>query len=146
MAPARSGRTGAEGYRRRAPGRARPAQGPQLLRPEELVHTSKLVRHRSAQTAGSVEKDTMATKLAYPVAIVLVLLVVAVPSADASLIAPPAVCPSQLDASAPAAAQERAMRCMTDFARARVGLNTLADSPQLDLSSEEKGSDVLRCD
>ncbi len=38
------------------------------------------------------------------------------------------------------------MRCMTDFARARAGLNTLADSPQLDLSSEEKGSDVLSCD
>jgi uncharacterized protein YkwD len=88
----------------------------------------------------------MATKLAYPVAIVLTLLLVAVPSASASLIAPPAACPSQLDASAPAAAQEHAMRCMTDFARARVGLNTLADSAQLDLSSEEKGSDVLRCD
>ena len=38
------------------------------------------------------------------------------------------------------------MRCMTDFARARAGLNTLADSPQLDASATDKGSDVLRCD
>jgi hypothetical protein len=87
----------------------------------------------------------MATKLTYLVTIAVALLLVAVPSAGASLIAPPAACPSQLDASAPATTQERTMRCMTDFARARVGLGALADSPQLDLSAEDKGSDVLRC-
>jgi uncharacterized protein YkwD len=88
----------------------------------------------------------MATKLAYPVTIVVALLLVAVPSAGASLIAPPAVCPNQANFAAAPAVQEQAMRCLTDFARARAGLGALADSPQLDLSSEEKGSDVLRCD
>jgi uncharacterized protein YkwD len=87
----------------------------------------------------------MASKLAYPIAIALALLLLAAPGAGASLIAPVETCPNQTNAAA-SAAQEQAMRCLTDFARARVGLNTLADSPQLDLSSEDKGSDVLRCD
>lgn len=87
----------------------------------------------------------MATKLAYPVAIVVALLLAA-PSAHASLVAPPSACPNQLNAAAPATAQERTMRCLTDFARARAGLSALADSAPLDLSAEDKGSDVLRCD
>jgi uncharacterized protein YkwD len=63
-----------------------------------------------------------------------------------SLIAPAAACPHQASTSAPPTAQEQSMRCMTDFARARAGLGKLDDSQQLDLSAEEKGADVLRCD
>jgi len=85
-------------------------------------------------------------KLAYPgVAIALFVFLIAAPSAGASLIAPAAACPDQTGAASPAA-QEQAMRCMTDFARSRAGLGELADSPQLDLSAEDKGADVLRCD
>jgi uncharacterized protein YkwD len=85
-------------------------------------------------------------KLAYPgVAIAIVLFLIAAPSAGASLIAPMTACPDQTTAASPGA-QEQAMRCMTDFARSRAGLGALADSPQLDLSSEDKGGDVLRCD
>lgn len=84
----------------------------------------------------------MKFKLAYPVAIVLALLLLAAPGAGASLIAPAGTCPNQTSA----AAQEQGMRCLTDFARARVGLGALADSAQLDLSSLDKGADVLRCD
>jgi uncharacterized protein YkwD len=88
----------------------------------------------------------MTPKLAYPgIAIAIVLFLIAAPSAGASLIAPVAACPDQTEA-APTAAQEGAMRCMTDFARSRADLGALADSPQLDLSSEDKGADVLRCD
>jgi uncharacterized protein YkwD len=87
----------------------------------------------------------MASKLAYLVAIALALLLAAAPSAGASLIAPSAVCPNQTRAASPTA-QEQAMRCMTDFAREQAGLGALADSPQLDLSSADKGADVLRCD
>ena len=87
----------------------------------------------------------MASKLAYPVAIASALLLLVAPVAGASLIAPVAACPNQTNAASPAA-QEQAMRCLTDFARARVGLGALADSPQLDLSSLDKGTDVLRCD
>lgn len=87
----------------------------------------------------------MASKLAYLAAIALALLLVAAPSAGASLIAPMAACPNQTRTTS-SAVQEQAMRCMTDFARARAGLGSLADSPQLDLSSEDKGTDVLRCD
>ncbi len=87
----------------------------------------------------------MASKLAYPVVIALALLALAAPGAGASLIAPAAACPNQTDASAPLPVQEQAMRCMTDFARDGVGLGALADSAQLDLSSQAKGTDVLRC-
>jgi uncharacterized protein YkwD len=87
----------------------------------------------------------MASKPAYPLALALALLLLAAPGAGASLIAPAATCPNQADASAPASAQEQAMRCMTDFARAGAGLGALADSAQLDLSSRAKGADVLRC-
>lgn len=62
-----------------------------------------------------------------------------------SLIAPTTTCPNQLNGSAPSATQEEAMRCMTDFARAKAGLGELEDSKQLDLSAQEKTADVLRC-
>lgn len=88
----------------------------------------------------------MASKLTYPAAIALALLLLAAPSAGASLIAPASTCPGQANTAASPAAQEQAMRCLTDYARALAGLGALADSPQLDLSSEGKGSDVLRCD
>jgi uncharacterized protein YkwD len=88
----------------------------------------------------------MASRLAYPgIAMVIALLLFAVPSAGASLIAPASACPDQTGAASPAA-QGEAMRCMTNFARSRAGLGALADSPQLDLSAADKGADVLRCD
>lgn len=87
----------------------------------------------------------MASKLAYPIAIALALFLLAAPGAGASLIAPAAACPNQAGAPASASAQEQAMRCMTDFARAAAGLGALADSAQLDLSAQGKGADVLRC-
>jgi uncharacterized protein YkwD len=88
----------------------------------------------------------MRSKPAYTgIAIALFVFLIAAPSAGASLIAPPSACPDQTGAAS-ATAQEQAMRCMTDFARSRAGLGALADSPQLDLSSADKGVDVLRCD
>ncbi len=88
----------------------------------------------------------MASKLASLAAIAALALLVAAPGAGAALIAPVATCPGQVNAAASPATQEQAMRCMTDFARAQAGLGALADAPQLDLSAQEKGADVLRCD
>ncbi|HWP33395.1 MAG TPA: CAP domain-containing protein [Solirubrobacterales bacterium] len=67
-------------------------------------------------------------------------------SASGSLIAPLAACPQQENLGASAEAQQQAMRCMTDFARQRAGLAPLADSPQLDSSSQAKTADLLACD
>jgi uncharacterized protein YkwD len=108
----------------------------------------------------------MASKLSFLIAVVSTLALAVAPSAlavgvqhqratersnpsaqtSSSLIAPPAACPNQANASASPEAQQQAMRCMTDFARARAGLGKLGDSPQLDLSAEEKAADVLSCD
>lgn len=88
----------------------------------------------------------MRPKLAYPGAVIaLFAFLLVAPSASASLIAPAQACPDQTGAASPAA-QEQAMRCMADFARAQADLGALADSSQLDLSAEDKGADVLRCD
>jgi len=69
------------------------------------------------------------------------------PSATANaLIAPAAICPDQDSLTAPVEAQEQAMLCMTDFARAGAGLGELADAAELDRSALDKAEDVIRCD
>jgi uncharacterized protein YkwD len=67
-------------------------------------------------------------------------------AASSPLIAPTMTCPGQTDPSAPASEQERAMLCMTNFARAATGLPELAAAAELDRSAHHKGGDILRCD
>lgn len=63
-----------------------------------------------------------------------------------TLIASQADCPGQNDLNASAAAQEQAMLCMTEFARAEAGLGALSPSAVLEQSAADKSGDVLRCD
>jgi uncharacterized protein YkwD len=63
-----------------------------------------------------------------------------------TLIASQAACPGQNDLGAPADAQEQAMLCMTDFARAQAGLGELTPVFPLEQSAADKSEDVLRCD
>lgn len=65
--------------------------------------------------------------------------------AEGGLIAPTAVCAGQ-SLKAPAEAQESAMLCMTDYARAQAGQAPLTTAPELDESADDKGADILRCD
>ncbi|HWH19287.1 MAG TPA: hypothetical protein VN671_02040, partial [Solirubrobacterales bacterium] len=58
-----------------------------------------------------------------------------------TLVAPPSACPHQTDLRDPAAVQERAMRCMTDFARDHDGLGRLANAADLDRSAGKKSGD-----
>jgi uncharacterized protein YkwD len=116
--------------------------------------------------SASDDKDTMASRLAFPVLVVLAILTFGASSAlglgvqhqraakrsnlasqsSSSLIAPATACPNEANASASPEIRQQSMRCMTDFARARAGLGPLNDAPQLDLSAQEKAADVLRCD
>ncbi len=72
------------------------------------------------------------------------------PSAGAAdlenLIAPTSVCLDQTDPTLPVAAQEQAMRCMTNFARGHRGMGNLSDAADLDRSARDKSGDILRCD
>jgi len=74
----------------------------------------------------------------------------AIPAATASaagggLIAPVGACPqTRLDASV--AAQERAMLCMTNFARESSGVVALDINATLEESARDKSHDILRCD
>jgi uncharacterized protein YkwD len=89
-------------------------------------------------------------KSAIAVAIFLLLGAYIAPGAGAMnlsrLIAPASVCGNQTNLNAPSAAQERAMRCMTDFARRRAGMGGLVDARSLDRSALDKATDILRCD
>jgi uncharacterized protein YkwD len=63
-----------------------------------------------------------------------------------NLMAPPSVCPGQNNTSASVTKQERAMRCMTNFARRKAGFGGYASSAKLANSADRKGEDILRCD
>ena len=63
-----------------------------------------------------------------------------------NLMAPPSVCPGQNNSSAPVYKQERAMRCMTNYARRHAGSGGYARSAKLSSSADRKGEDILRCD
>lgn len=77
----------------------------------------------------------------------LVFALLAAPAgASSPLLAPPSACPNQDTLGAPAAVQEEAMLCMTDYARERFGEPPLQTQPQLQASAADKSGDVLRCD
>jgi uncharacterized protein YkwD len=71
---------------------------------------------------------------------------VAVAAGPERLLAPASVCPHQTAPGAAAALQVRAMRCLTNRARAGRGLPTLAAAPPLDRAAGHKSADILRCD
>ena len=63
-----------------------------------------------------------------------------------NLMAPPSVCPGQNNTAAAIYKQERAMRCMTNYARRHAGRGGYMRSDKLSDSSDRKGEDILRCD
>jgi uncharacterized protein YkwD len=90
----------------------------------------------------------MARRLTLLLALVSLAAVLAPAAAAAGpgLLAPTSVCPNQNGLSAPAQVQERAMLCMTNFARVQYGEAPLEDSETLESSARDKSLDILRCD
>lgn len=108
----------------------------------------------------------MAFKVSFAIALATLLAVVMAPSGSAAgvrqqrvaeparqqlaaptpLIAPALACPGQANLDAPVEVQEKAMRCMTDFARLQAGLEEFAEADTLDQSARAKSDDILRCD
>jgi uncharacterized protein YkwD len=62
------------------------------------------------------------------------------------LLAPAAECPGASEADVAPVVQERAMRCLTDFARRHAGMGSLRDDSELDRSASHKARDIIRCD
>lgn len=83
-------------------------------------------------------------------ALLVSLLVIVPASAGATpiseLIAPASSCPGQNMTDRSVTGQERAMRCMTNYARARVGLRPLGAPPELAIAAAGKAGDILGCD
>lgn len=61
------------------------------------------------------------------------------------LLAPSTSCPNQTNTSLSASDQERAMRCVHNYARAKVGRAALRSNSLLASSSDAKSYDILRC-
>jgi uncharacterized protein YkwD len=78
--------------------------------------------------------------------VVLAMVPVAGAASISPLIAPAEACPGQADSGQPAATQERTMRCMTNFARAGVGLRPLGSPRELAGAAAAKAGDILGCD
>jgi uncharacterized protein YkwD len=96
------------------------------------------------------EKDGMGRKILLAAALAALAGAALAPSAGAMdlerLIAPTTVCADQTDPEASAAVQEQAMRCMSDYARERMGMGRLGDAADLNRSAFDKSDDILRCD
>ena len=91
---------------------------------------------------GSVARRTLTLLSA-----VLALLGATAATASAGgLAAPPSACPGQTRLDAPVPAQEHAMLCMVNYARAQVGLGALGVNTELEGSAREKTRDIFRCD
>lgn len=73
------------------------------------------------------------------------LLASAATASAAGLMAPSSICPpTKLNATDEA--QEQAMLCLTNYARAQYGESQLEAASELEQSANEKGEDILRCD
>lgn len=81
-----------------------------------------------------------------PSLLLLALLAPAASKAASRMVAPASVCPDQQALNAPAAAQERTMLCMTNYAREQYGEPPLEANAELEESAREKARDLIRCD
>jgi len=93
-----------------------------------------------------MERKISCISLALAVAVLAAVPAAAAAAPITRLIAPAAACPGQAGSGQPAATQERAMRCMTNFARARAGLRPLGSPRGLAGAAAAKAGDILGCD
>lgn len=92
----------------------------------------------------------MGAKVSAALALVLLGVTLALPShssaAGQGLVAPASACSGQGNPGAPIAVQLRAMRCLTNYARAARGRPPLSRHRGLDRAARGKAADILRCD
>lgn len=92
----------------------------------------------------------MIARISTAVVVLAAALATLAPAAGAAelerLIAPLDACPGQTETAAPVVVQERAMHCLSNFARHRVGVGSLGEADSLDRSAVDKSADILRCD
>lgn len=87
----------------------------------------------------------MARKLILLAVIAAALLTTTATASAAGLMAPSSICPpTKLSASTEA--QEQAMLCLTNYARAEYGEGQLEATGELEQSANEKAEDIFRCD
>ncbi|MQA74583.1 MAG: hypothetical protein GEU88_09635 [Solirubrobacterales bacterium] len=66
-------------------------------------------------------------------------------SAEAKLVAPHSKCAGQQNAKAPGAKQERALRCLIEYARRHAASGKLRPKSSLERAAGRKASDVMDC-
>lgn len=65
--------------------------------------------------------------------------------ANASLVAPTSKCAGQTQQKAPKRVQEKAMRCLINYAREHSGMHGLDSSHSLERAASRKSGDVMQC-
>ena len=70
---------------------------------------------------------------------------IATDPAGAKLVAPRSKCPGQQNLHAPEPMQEKAMRCLIDYARSHAGARRLSSQRGLEKAAGRKSGDVMRC-
>ncbi len=66
-------------------------------------------------------------------------------TAGASLVAPTSTCDGQNTVHAPKRVQEKAMRCLINYAREHSGMHGVGSSKSLDRAAARKSGDVMQC-
>jgi uncharacterized protein YkwD len=79
------------------------------------------------------------------VAISAVFLLIATSPAAARLVAPRSQCPGQQKIKEPEPVQEKAMRCLINYARSQVGAGNVRSDNSLEKAAGRKAGDVMRC-
>ena len=70
---------------------------------------------------------------------------IATSQASAGLVAPRSECKGQKNVHAPEALQQRALRCLINYARAHAGAGSVSSSRSLEQAAGQKSGDVMRC-
>ena len=66
-------------------------------------------------------------------------------TAGASLVAPTSTCDGQNSVQAPKRVQEKAMRCLINYAREHSGMHGVGSSHSLERAASRKSGDVMQC-
>lgn len=142
----RSPRTSSSSFGRVTPcGRGSLVRGILLTR---RVDSHQDVVHRAAVTPSTAARARLSVIAALAALAAACVSASAATGAGSSLgadLAPVGACAGSTDAAASASVQERAMKCLVNWARARHGLRGLSSSGALKRAAALKGRDVVTC-
>jgi len=93
----------------------------------------------------SESSRSRAVAIAIVAGLAAIMVLIAVADAQAKLVAPRSKCPDQQKTGAPEPAQEKAMRCLINYARSHAGARSVSSQKSLEKAAGHKAGDVMDC-